>query len=130
MISQNSLFGQVSLVLALNSEADKTLQFVSLNSLDLKSLVLDALANLAAFFEVIEADLLGRLGVHTDLVTDGLGVSTESTVSLMLKLTLFVLLLFLLLDHTEEFIAFGLSLLGHHDLFLDELLAAGEVKIL
>jgi len=69
MISQNSLFGQVSLVLALNSEADKTLQFVSLNSLDLKSLVLDALANLAAFFEVIEADLLGRLGVHTDLVT-------------------------------------------------------------
>lgn len=130
MISQNSLFGQVSLVLALNSEADKTLQFVSLNSLDLKSLVLDALANLAAFFEVIEADLLGRLGVHTDLVTDGLGVSTESTVSLMLKLTLFVLLLFLLLDHTEEFITFGLSLLGHHDLFLDELLAAGEVKIL
>lgn len=68
MSSQNSLFRQVSLVLALNSEADKTLQFVSLNSLNLKSLVLDALANLAAFFEVVEADLLRTLGVHADLV--------------------------------------------------------------
>jgi len=84
MSSQNSLFRQVSLVLALNSEADKTLQFVSLNSLNLKSLVLDALANLAAFFEVVEADLLRTLGVHADLVPDSLGVCTESTVSLML----------------------------------------------
>ena len=68
MTSQNSLFRQVGLVLALYSEADKTLQLAGLNSLNLESLVLDALAHLAALLEVVESGLLGRLRVHTDLV--------------------------------------------------------------
>ena len=70
MTSQNSLFRQVGLVLALYSEADKTLQLAGLNSLNLESLVLDALAHLAAFLEVVESGLLGRLRVHTDLVPE------------------------------------------------------------
>ena len=70
MTSQNSLFRQVGLVLALYSEADKTLQLAGLNSLNLKSLVLDALTHLAALLEVVESGLLRRLRVHTDLVPE------------------------------------------------------------
>ena len=68
MTSQNSLFRQVSLVLALYSEVDKTLQLLSLNSFNLKSLVLDTLTHLAALLKIVESRLLRCLRVHTDLV--------------------------------------------------------------
>lgn len=48
--SQYSLFGQISLVLALNAELNESTQLLSLDSLDLKSFVLDTLTNLASFF--------------------------------------------------------------------------------
>ena len=49
--------------------------------------------------------------------------------TLVFELSLLVLLLFLLCDDAEELIAFGFSLLGHHDLLLDELLATGLVEV-
>jgi len=45
------------------------------------------------------------------------------------KLALLILLLLLLLNDTEELVAFGLSLLGEHDLVLNKLLLAGKIKI-
>ena len=68
MTSQNSLFRQVGLVLALYSEVDKTPQLVGLDSLNLKSLVLDTLTHLAALLKIVESRLLRGLRVHTDLV--------------------------------------------------------------
>lgn len=130
MISQNSFFGQVCLVFALDSDFDKSLQFLGLDSLDLKSLVLNALANLAAFLEVVEAVLLSCLRVHANLVPNGLGVGTESTMSLLIKLALLVLLLFLFLDYFEELVAFSFRLLGHHHLLFNKLSSASDVKIL
>ena len=70
MTSQNSLFGQVGLVLALYSEVDETSQLVGLNSFNLKSLILDALAHLAALLEIVEPCLLRCLRIHTDLVPE------------------------------------------------------------
>jgi len=57
-------------------------------------------------------------------------MSSESTVPLVLQLTLLVLLLFLLLNHAEELITFGLRLLSHHHLFLNELSATGHIESL
>ena len=68
MSSQNSLFGQVSLVLAFYTKFDKTLQFLALNSLYLKPLVFDALADLAALLKVVQAVLLDNLSIHANLV--------------------------------------------------------------
>ena len=68
MISQNSLFGQVSLVLVVYSKTNKSLQLASLNSFNLKSFILDALANLATLLEVVKAVLLGSLRIHANLV--------------------------------------------------------------
>jgi hypothetical protein len=68
MSSQNSLFGQISLVLAFYTKLDKTLQFLALNSLHLKPLVFDTLADLSALLKVIEAVLLGNFGIHANLV--------------------------------------------------------------
>lgn len=55
---------------------------------------------------------------------------TERCVSLLLELALLVFLLLLLLNHAEEFISLSLSLLGHHNLLLDELLPPGNVQVL
>ena len=68
MSSQNSLFRQVSLVFALNSEIDQAAQFLSLNSLNLQSFIFDALADLAALLEVVKSGLLRYFGVHANLV--------------------------------------------------------------
>ena len=61
---------------------------------------------------------------------DGLGVVPEGTMSLLLELSLFILLLLLLLDNAEELITLGLGLLGQHHLTLNELLPSGNVEIL
>ena len=66
--SQNSLLGQVSLVLALYSDLLKVAEFLLLDALDLETLVLDALPHLLALLEVVKALLLLDLGVHLDLV--------------------------------------------------------------
>ena len=50
--------------------------------------------------------------------------------SLLLELALLIFLLLLLLNHAEEFISLSLSLLGHHNLLLDELLPPGNVQLL
>ena len=54
---------------------------------------------------------------------------SECIVSTLLNLTLFVLLLFLLLDHCEELITLSLGLLGQHDFALNKLLATGKIKL-
>lgn len=130
MSSQNSLFRQVSLVFALDSELDQAAQFLGLNSLNLQSFILDALADLAALLEVVKSGLLRYFGVHANLVPNGLGMCPECTVSLSFKLALFILLLFLLLNYAEEFVALSLRLLGHHDFLLDELSSTSDIKIL
>lgn len=61
---------------------------------------------------------------------NGLGMCSECTMSLTFKLALFILLLFLLLDNAEEFVALSLCLLGHHDFLLDELPSTSDIKIL
>ena len=68
MTSQNSLFRQVGLVLALDAKVDKTLQLLRLDSFHLQTLVLDALAHLTALLEVVQSCLLRRLRIHADLV--------------------------------------------------------------
>lgn len=129
MSSQNSLFGQISLVLAFYTKLDKTLQFLALNSLHLKPLVFDTLADLSALLKVIEAVLLGNFGIHANLVPNSLRVGSESVVPLMFELALLVFLLLLLLDDSEELVTLGLRLLGQHDLSFDELSSASDVKI-
>ena len=54
---------------------------------------------------------------------------SECLVSLLSELSLLIFLFLLFLDHAEEFVAFGLCLLGEHNFALDELLSARNVKI-
>ena len=54
---------------------------------------------------------------------------SECLVSLLSELSLLIFLLLLFSDHAEEFIAFGLCLLGKHNFALDELTSAGNIKI-
>ena len=68
MTSQNSLFRQVGLVLALDAKVDKTSQLLRLDSFHLQTFVLDALAHLTALLEVVQPRLLGRFRIHADLV--------------------------------------------------------------
>jgi len=66
--SQYSLLGEISLVLGCNADLLEAGHFLTLNSFDFKSLVFDALANLATFLEVVKAVLLGALTIHGDLL--------------------------------------------------------------
>lgn len=117
------------MVLALDSELLKAIQLRLFNSFNLETLVFSLLADLAALLEIVEAILLLDLGVHSNLVADGLGVGTEGTVLLLLDDALLVLLFLLLLNHAEELVALGLSLLGQHHFALNKLSSASPVKV-
>ena len=52
--SDNLLFGEVMLVLGFNTELSKRLELLHLNPFDLLALVFKLLADLAAFFEVVQ----------------------------------------------------------------------------
>lgn len=127
--SADSLLGQVGLVLFGNADIFQTLKFMSLDALNLQALVLNSLAHLTAFFEVIETCLLFTLGVNTDLVADGGGVAAEGVLLLRGDLALLFLHLLLLLNDAQELVTLGLGLRSKHDLALDELSAAADVEI-
>ena len=57
MRSLYSLLRQLGLIFVLNSNLFEALELLSLNALDLKSLVLETLSHFAAFFQVVQAFL-------------------------------------------------------------------------
>lgn len=63
------------------------------------------------------------------ILPNSLSVGSECRMSLGFNLPLFIFLLLLLLNDAEEFSAFSLCLLGHHDFLLDELLATCLIKL-
>ena len=69
MTSQNSLFGQISLIFAFNALVNKTLQLLLLYPLYLESFVLNPLTNLTSLFEVVQSCLLIRFSIHDNLIS-------------------------------------------------------------
>jgi len=66
--SKNSLLCKVSLILLSDAELLEPLHFLSLDSLDLETLVLKSLSNHGTFLQVIKTLLLLDFGVHANLV--------------------------------------------------------------
>jgi len=62
-----SLLCKLGLVLILDADLHKTVEFFGLNSLDLHALILKALSHFTSFFEVVKTILFGLLGVITNL---------------------------------------------------------------
>lgn len=79
--SQNSLLGQISLVLVGNADVLQVIQLLFLDVFDLDAFFLDLLAHLATFLQVVQTRLLLNLGVVADLDSIKRGGYRVATVS-------------------------------------------------
>ena len=86
--SQYSLLREVGLVFVGDTDLLESVQLRGLDPFDLQSLVLDALANLAAFFQVVKALLLPALRVDADLVPIKIGATCSKKHGYIFKLPL------------------------------------------
>lgn len=127
--SKNFLLRKVSLIFVSNAQIFESSQLLSFNSLNLEALIFDSLTNLAALFQVVKSLLLLTVAVVLDLSSYCVSVFPEGLVTLIIQLSFIFLLLFLFIDYSEEFVSLSLGLLGKHDLLLEELLPASNVKI-
>lgn len=105
-------------------------QFLLFDLQDLVTFVLDLLARLLPFFEVIKSSLLGNFRVLTDLVTDAFSVVSESCLSLLLDSSLLLFVSLLLGDNGQEFLSRGSGLSGISGFSILELLEARDFEIL
>lgn len=105
------------------------LQLLILNSLDLSTLLVDLLANLATLLQVVEAVLLRFLVVLLNLRSQLLRVFLKDLFLFLFNSSLLFLDLLLLLDDTEELVALLLSLLRETLFSLKELSLSGVFEI-
>jgi len=105
-------------------------QFLLFDLQDLVTFVLDLLARLLPFFEVIKSSLLGNFRVLTDLVTDAFSVVSESCLSLLLDSFLLLFVSLLLGDNGQEFFSRGSGLSSISGFSILELLEARNFEIL
>lgn len=127
--SQHFLASQLCLVLFFDAQLLQLGELLTLDGFHFVAFVCHLFAELAAFLEVIKSIKLLLLVVVQDLVADALGVIVLRAALLLLKLALMLFLVLLLLNHAQEGVAFGLRLLCHHDLTLQELLFACDFQL-
>ena len=124
------LFGQFGCVLLRNVESVQLIKLLLFNSLNLATLVLNLLADLASFLEIVKSILLRLLVVGVNLGAELLGMLLKNFLLFLFNVSLLLFYFLLLLDYAEEFVTLLLSLLGKAGLSLKELSLASLFHIL
>jgi len=130
MCSVDSLLCKLGLVLIFDANVLETVELFGLDALDLKSFVFKTLSHFTSFFEVVEACLLSALGVVPNLTAESFRMVAQVHLLRIVDETLFFLTALVLLDDSEERVAFEFGLLAEHFLALHELALACNVQSL
>jgi len=97
---------------------------------DLVTFVLDTLAGLLAFLEVVKSSLLRNFGVLCSLAANALSMISQGKLFLLIECTLFLFISLLPGDDSQELNSGSSSLLGQSLFLILVLLNSGDLEVL